>query len=139
MSREVDNSGHNTLNSPEFKFSITAEQTVPIGRYGTITGRYDGAWTDDTFYDASQGRGLPNAQDVDFMPGNTIGQKAFWLHNLRLAYRTPDARIELAGWVRNLTNEPYKTFAFDGSTFQKIVIAFVGDPRTYGVTLTIDF
>lgn len=139
VKREINNSGHPTLNSPKFKFSLTAEQMVPIGRYGSLTARYDGAWTDDTFYDATEGRGLPNREDQEFLPGNTIGQKAFWLHNLRLGYRTPDGRIELAGWVRNLTNEPYKTFAFDGTTFQNITIAFVGDPRTYGVTLTIDF
>ena len=36
-----------------------------------------------------------------------------------LAYRPAGGRFELAGWVRNLTNEAYKTFAFDGSTFNQ--------------------
>ena len=41
--------------------------------------------------------------------------------------------------MRNLTNESYKTFAFDGSTFNRTSIYFVGDPRTYGGTLTVNF
>ena len=41
--------------------------------------------------------------------------------------------------MRNLENKAYKTFAFDGSTFQATTIHFVGDPRTYGVTVTRHF
>jgi outer membrane receptor protein involved in Fe transport len=47
--------------------------------------------------------------------------------------------MEIAGWVRNITNQAYKTFAFDGSTFEETSIYFVGDPRTFGGTLTINF
>jgi outer membrane receptor protein involved in Fe transport len=47
--------------------------------------------------------------------------------------------MELAGWVRNITNQSYKTFAFDGSTFNSTTIYFVGDPRTFGGTITINF
>lgn len=139
VQRELDNSGNRLLNSPRFKFSLTAEQTVPLARYGSLTARYDGAWTDDTFFDATEGRGIPNADNINFLPGNTVGQKAYWIHNLRLGYLTPDGNIELSGWVRNLTNKAYKTFSFDGSTFQQTTIHFVGDPRTYGVTLTVNF
>jgi len=41
--------------------------------------------------------------------------------------------------VRNLGNEGYKKFAFDGSTFNNTTIYTVGDPRTYGVTLIVNF
>ena len=58
---------------------------------------------------------------------------------MRLAYRPPGGRIEIAGWVRNLTNEASKTFAFDASTFNGTSIYFVGDPRTYGGTVTVTF
>ena len=47
--------------------------------------------------------------------------------------------IEFAGYVRNLLNEPYKTFAFDASTFQGTTIYFNGDPRTYGGSLSVRF
>lgn len=134
-----DNSGNRLLNSPEFKISITAEQTIPLGRYGALVARYDGAWTAKTYYDASGGSGLPNQQNVTFMPNDTIAQIPYWVHNVRLTWRAPGGRLELAGWVRNLTNEAYKTFAFDGSTFRKTTIYFVGDPRTYGVSAVFNF
>ena len=139
--QEVDNSGNRLLNSPQFKISLTAEQTLPLGRYGSLTGRWDGVWTDDTFYDATEGRGFPNFQGQQFLPEYTIGQKSYWLHNLRLGYRTPDGGVEIAGWVRNLTDEVYKTFAFDASALEinKTTIYFVGEPRTYGMTVTAFF
>jgi outer membrane receptor protein involved in Fe transport len=139
VNRELQNTGNNLLNSPRFKVSLTAEQMVPLGRWGSVTARYDGVWTDTTFYDATEGRGIPNVQNVEFLPEDTIAQPAFWLHNLRLSYRPPGVPIEIAAWVRNLTNEAYKTFGFDGSTFTNTSIYFVGEPRTYGATLTVNF
>ncbi len=67
------------------------------------------------------------------------GQRAFWLHNGRLAYRTPAGNIEVAGWVRNFTDEVYKTFAFDASTFSSVLINYVGEPRSWGVSLSVNW
>jgi iron complex outermembrane receptor protein len=139
INRELDNSGHPLLNSPEFKVSITAEQHIPLGKYGFLIPRYDGVWTDTTYYDATEGRGIPNVDNVPYAPKLTFAQRPFWLHSVRLGYQTPDGRLEIAGWVRNIENTPYKTFAFDGSTFQATTIYFVGDPRTYGGTVTVTF
>lgn len=137
--KETQNSGNQLLNSPRFKVSFTGEQTFPLGRYGALTFRYDGVWTDTTYYDPTEGRGLGNDQGDKFLPNDTIGQEEFWLHNLRLTWRAASGRIELAGWIRNLEDEAYKTFAFDGSTFRQTTIYFVGDPRTYGGTVTVTF
>jgi outer membrane receptor protein involved in Fe transport len=139
VNRELQNTGNPLLNSPRFKVSLTGEQTLPLGRWGSVTARYDGVWTDTSYYDATEGRGIPNVDNVQFLPEDTIAQPAFWLHNVRFSYRPPGGRFEIAGWVRNLTNQAYKTFGFDGSTFNNTTIYFVGDPRTYGGTLTINF
>ena len=139
VNRELQNTGNALLNSPQFKVSLTGEQTIPLGRWGSVTARYDGVWTDTTFYDATEGHGLPNNDDIQYLPEGTTAQKPYWLHNIRLAYRPPGGRIEIAGWVRNITNESYKNFAFDASTFNETSIYFVGDPRTFGGTLTVSF
>jgi outer membrane receptor protein involved in Fe transport len=139
INRELQNSGNPLLNSPQFKVSLVAEQAIPIWHYGFIIPRWDGTWTDDTFYDATKGRGLPNSANIQPLPRGTIAQHDYWMHNVRLAYRTPDGRFEIAGWVRNLENTPVKTYSFDGSTFQNTTIHFVGDPRTYGVTAQFTF
>jgi Outer membrane receptor proteins, mostly Fe transport len=139
INRELQNSGHPLLNSPRFKVAITAEQALPLGKYGYLIPRYDGSWTDDTYYDATKGRGIPNLQGKIYAPKSTFAQRAHWIHNARLAYRTPDGRLEIAGWGRNLENSAYKTYTFDGSTFQQTSIYFVGDPRTFGGDITVTF
>jgi iron complex outermembrane receptor protein len=139
VEREIQNSGNSLLNSPQFKISFTAEQMIPLGKYGYLVPRYDGAWTDITYYNAQQGQGIPNLQQVQFLPKGTTAQDAYWLHNARIAYRTPDGRLEIAAWGRNLEDKVVKAFAFDGSVFQATTIYFVGDPRTYGGTVTVTF
>jgi outer membrane receptor protein involved in Fe transport len=139
VNRELQNTGNSLLNSPQFKVSLTGEQMIPLGRWGSFTARYDAVWTDETFYDATEGRGIPNIQNIQFLPEHTVAQPSFWVHHFRLSYRPPGGGFEIAGWVRNFTNETSKTFAFDGSTFNRTSIYFVGEPRTYGGTLTVNF
>jgi outer membrane receptor protein involved in Fe transport len=137
--KEIDNTGNRLLNSPPFKLSLTAEQTIPLGRYGSLIARYDGAWTDDTYFDATEGQGIVNEQGLIWMPENAIAQPAYWLHNIWVGYRPPAGKIEIAGWVRNLTDEVYRSFAFDASNFSNTTIHLLGVPRTYGVTLNVGF
>ena len=94
---------------------------------------------DTTFYDATEGLGIPEIEGEQFLPEGTFAQGPFWLHNLRLSWRAQNGRIELAGWVRNIADRPYKSFAFDASTFSNTTIYFVGDPRTYGASLIVNF
>jgi len=136
---ELDQSGNRLLNAPRYTVTLTLQQAFPIGRFGSIVARWDGSWKDDTFYDSTQGRGVPNREDVEFLPRYAIGQSSYWIHNVRLAYVTPDESIEVAGWVRNVADESYKAFSADLTTFQKTTLHFVGDPRTYGVTTSVRF
>jgi iron complex outermembrane receptor protein len=139
VNRELQNTGNDVLNSPRVKVSITAEQTLSLGRWGSFTARYDAVWTDTTYFDATEGRGIPNVQNINFLPKDTIAQPSFWMHNFRLGYQPSSGRFEIAGWVRNFTDKEVKSFAFDGSTFTDTTIYFVGDPRTYGITAIFNF
>ena len=48
--------------------------------------------------------------------------------------------VELAIWAKNLTNEEYKANFIDfGPGFGGLTNGYFGDPRTYGVTLGVDF
>lgn len=136
---EIDNSGNRLLNSPQFKISISAEQRIPLGPFGALTPRYDGVWTDTTFFDPSEGLGVPDGNGNLFLPEFTIAQKDFWLHNLRLSYTPPSGNMEIAIWARNIEDKNYKTFAADASAFQRTTIYFVGDPRTYGIDVSVNF
>lgn len=137
--QDIDYSGNRLLNSPEFTVSIIASQDLDLGRFGILTLRYNGAWTDDVFFDASEGTGVVDAQGRDVLSPYTIGQKAYWLHGAGLEWRPYDSGPRVAGWVRNLTDQEYKTFSLDASTFQQTTIHFVGLPRTYGVTFSFEW
>lgn len=137
--RTFDYTGNRLPNTPRFKLSGSLEYTVELGRFGSIRPRYDFSWTDDIFFDPSQGRGAPNEQDFIFMPQYAVGQKAYWLHDIVITYATPDGRIEVAGWVRNIADEVYRVGAFDVSVAAGMVNSLIGDPRTYGMSLRVDF
>jgi outer membrane receptor protein involved in Fe transport len=47
--------------------------------------------------------------------------------------------IEVAGWVRNLTDEVYHADVINLSNFQQAILYIMGDPRTYGFSLTVRF
>lgn len=135
----VDYTGNQLINSPNLKFSGVVEYTLDIGRYGALLPRFDFSWSDDIFFDPTEGRGSPNAVGEVFLPEFATGQPAFWLMNFRMGYRTADGTLELGGWVRNLTDQTYKTYGFDASQFSDVVINYYGEPRTYGLDFTVNF
>jgi len=139
IATEVDYTGNRLPNSPRFQLSGSAEWVFDFGRWGQVVPRYDFAWTDETFFDASNGRGSLNADGTARNPDLAVGQPAYVIHNLRLTYRAPSGNMEVAGWVRNLEDTAYKTFAFDASQFQNVLINFVGNPRTVGADITFNW
>ena len=140
LSRIVIDYNNNPLpNAPRFKISAGIEYALELDRIGTFTPRYDINWTDVVHFDPSAGRGSPSATGDLFLPANTISQKPFALHNMSLRYKAPSDNLEVALWVRNLTNEVYKSLAFDASAGPGFVGNLLGDPRTYGVTLKLSY
>jgi iron complex outermembrane receptor protein len=135
----ADFNGNPLPNAPRFKVSGNVSYDLELGSLGTLTPRYDFNWSDDVFFDPSGGTGSPNADGNTFLPDNTIGQEALILHNIRLTYATASGGLEFAGWIRNLTNEVYKTLAFDASAGPGLVGNLLGDPRTYGLSAKVIF
>jgi iron complex outermembrane receptor protein len=131
--------GNRLINSPQFKVSAAAEWTFDLGSWGALIPRYDLAWSSDIFFDPNEGFGSKNEAGETFLPEYAVGQRRYWLHNVRLAYRVPEGNIEIAGWCRNLTDKVYKTYAFDATAFANVLINFVGEPRTYGLDFTVRF
>lgn len=131
-----DFSGNRLQNSPKYSLSLSATYDFDLGELGTLTPGYYASWTDDVHFDISEGRGLINDSGQTFLPKNTIGQKALWLHNVRLEWKGLTSSIQLAGWIRNVTNQVYKVFAFETGQYAG---ALVGEPRTYGLDMTLQW
>ena len=135
----VNYAGQPLQNAPKFKASGTVEWTFDLGRYGYVIPRYDINWTHDVAFDANDGHGSVDPTGRPALPDFAVGQKAYYLHNVRLAYRTPTGNLEVAGWIRNVEDQVYKNFAFDASRFTGITINFPGEPRTLGVDVIVTF
>ena len=135
----TDYNGNSLPNAPRFKVSGNVSYEFSLGRSGTLTPRYDFNWSDDVYFDPSEGTGSPDVNGETFMPENTIGQEALLLQNFRLTYAAPSGNLEISGWVRNLTNEVYKTLAFDASAGPGLVGNIVGEPRTYGLSAKVTY
>jgi iron complex outermembrane receptor protein len=135
----ADFSGNQLINAPEYKVSIGVAWDFDLGRLGDVTPRYDGSWSADVNFGPNDGRGSIDGTGQPRLPKDAIGQRAFWLHNMSFRYRPPIPNLEIMGWVRNMTNKTYKTFAFDGSFFANLTVNWVGEPRTYGGTVKFTF
>jgi iron complex outermembrane receptor protein len=120
---DFDYEGNKLVSAPKWNFSVIAEYEIPLFGWGSLVPQWDFNWRSKAYLDP---------QMVD-----PISQDAYWLHNARLSYRTPDDRIELAFWVSNLLDEEYKIDVFDISRETSTIYEIWGEPRTYGVTLSL--
>lgn len=134
----VNYTGNRLPSSPEFKVSAAIEYPLNFGRFGTFTPRYDIDWTDDLFFDPSEGVGIPNVLG-ELLPPFALGQPAYLQHHMRVSWANEEGNLIISGWIRNITDVRYKTSAFDASIFAAVVINFVGPPRTGGFDVTITF
>ncbi|MDG2333913.1 MAG: TonB-dependent receptor [Myxococcota bacterium] len=135
----ADYSGNPLINAPEYKVSLGVEWEFSLGDLGYITPRYDGSWSDDVVFGPNGGRGSIDATGEPRLPELAIGQEAFWLHNVSFVYQPPMPNVEIMGWVRNVSDVTYKTFAFDGSFFASLTVNWVGEPRTFGGSVRLTF
>jgi len=120
-----DYTGNPLIAAPEYNASAIVTYELPLSRWGTLIPQYDLSYRTKLYFD-------PQRQDP-------ISQPAYWLHNARLSYRTPDERIEISGWVQNLLDKEYKVDSFDVTREYDTILEVWGDPRTYGVSLWYNF
>jgi iron complex outermembrane receptor protein len=123
--RTEDFSGNRLINAPRLAFTGFALWEWTLGRYGMLIPRLDWSFKDQVFF---------SPENID-----PVSQDALWLLNARLAYRTPNEMIEVAGWVRNLTDEVYRLDVINLTRFRDSILYAMGDPRTYGISLSVSF
>ena len=122
----VNLNGHKLPNSPEFTASLGVQYEYRIDDAWSLTPRYD------IYYQGKSYSRIFNS-DHDMM-------KAYNVSNLSVLLRNRDLDLNVQFYVKNLFDKRYiqDSYLTDASSglFTNL---FVGDPRTYGVSLTKRF
>ena len=121
-----DFTGNTLANSPDFSFSGSVRWELPI--QGNGWGSYvlgDASYRSRIYY--SLANRLQNSQD------------GYWLANARVAVAADDGAWEAALFARNIFNKLYVSQSYDnwGGIFPSQ--NFLGDPVTYGASITIRY
>jgi outer membrane receptor protein involved in Fe transport len=100
--------------------------------YGALDFQFSASYKGHQFFDIGNN---PFGKGQD--PYTT--QNAYWLENLRVGYTIEDGRWEVAGWVRNLSDQKYYLDEFNLMAPFGLIQGIVGMPRTYGVEVNFKY
>jgi outer membrane receptor protein involved in Fe transport len=115
-----DYSGNTLSRAPEWKFTLTGEYEIPLGRFGAITPRVQYTWQDDAYFRAFN-------KDFDF-------QEAYHLTDAKLIWTSPEQRWSAEIFVQNIEDEAAKQNILVGPSFLgSPPLAWYGPPRFYGL------
>jgi iron complex outermembrane recepter protein len=136
----VDRSNETVPQAPKYTASIGGTQTVPLG-FGKLSFHMDYAWRDKLVYTSDTASPLqPAAVQAAYATQNALGIiPAYGLLNSRIALNLDKPNVEVAAWVRNLTNKEYYVQQFDSYASLGVSENFQGDPRTFGLTVMYSF
>lgn len=120
----VDASGGRLPGVSKYALSFGGEFRQPVGNQGDAYIGVDGTLKSD--FSSSP------------TPSTAMNVEGYVLTNIRAGYRTQSG-FDVYGWVRNAFDTQYVDFltAAPGST--GLIVAQLGDPRTYGVTASFRF
>lgn len=121
-----DLSGNQLVRAPKWQLNFSGEYTIPLGSnlQGVLQAAY--AWQDKVFF--------------DFYNHESLSQGDYGLINLSASVETMDGAWQLSGYVHNAADKFYRHHE-QFLSFLPIPysIAFPGQPRTYGVSLSHRF
>jgi iron complex outermembrane receptor protein len=120
----LDVHGHELANAPALSLSLAGDWRAIDAPWGLVKVHLDGMATSKQYFDV-----LNNAPQ---------SQPAYALLNARLSYTFPDRPIEIAVWVKNLTDQFYYTSRISVAGFG-FNYQHLGEPRTFGATASYKF
>lgn len=107
---------------PEFEYTLGLQHRLPLGDAAELSSRVAYQWRDDHF--------------VDTLNSPSIAVDSYGLLDASLTYDRFGDGWSVAVFGRNLTDEEFHDFGFDGGTHRAV---WGGLPRTYGVEVTARF
>jgi iron complex outermembrane receptor protein len=110
---------HDLPQAPDFSGNALARYEFALGG-GTAFVQADVLYTDDFCFTV--------------LCAPVEKESSYAVANARIGYGAENGKWQVAAFVDNLTEEEYRVYAFDSSTFAGLVAGVYGKPRTYGVT-----
>lgn len=138
----LDLSGQPLERAPRNTLNLAGNYEIAVGS-GSLSfntdWRYTSRYRFHVWSDATDINPAPFLADpaIRQLVRDTFSQDALWLGDARVAYRTAGG-LEIAGWVKNLTNEYYRTNTF-GMFFNRSMSTYPGERRTYGLSAAYRF
>lgn len=120
-------SGQRLPGVSRWSFSWGAEYNLPaklLGKEGEVYLGYDGSYR-------SRYSSNPSPSAYTWIDG-------YSLHNLRAGFRVPHG-FDISAWVRNASNRQYFELLTVTSGNTGLIAANLGDPRTFGGTIKVQF
>jgi len=123
---QVDLSGNHLQNAPEYTVHAALDYRKPLSEQGAFVGHVDWSWQDKVYFTEF------NNSDAE--------QDAYGILNLGAGYEGGGGAWSLTGWVRNATDEfVYSNNIITAPLYGSIRVGSMLPPRTYGVTLSVNF
>ena len=118
--------GNRFPRAPELTLTAMVAYTIPVAS-GGLTVRGDVRYQSQTFF-TQFNRSL-------------ISQPGYTLANARISWSPENGRFTIGGFVNNVFNKTYFSEVLESGAFnpQLVAQAYVGAPRTYGVTASVKF
>ena len=106
---------------------------------GTLAATYSRPFGGNLMWRANVGAKTTSAYNTgsDLNPGKV--QSAFTLVNARLGFGSENERWMLEAWGQNVLNRDYYQLVYDAPLQTGTLDAYLGAPRTYGLTLRVSF
>ena len=111
--------------APDLSMNAMARYTWDLSGGNALAAQIDGNYSSDVFFDNLNSPGLKEG--------------AYTKLNARLSWLSSDERWEVAAWVKNLTDEAYRIYAFDLTADLGYIQDTYHAPRMYGVTVGVNF
>ena len=117
--------GNSIVNAPKYNGTLAIDWDIVQANWGIISTRMDGNYLSKQYF------------DLENRP--TASQGGYGLLNARLGWKTSNGNAGVDLWMRNIANTFYTTDKIDLLSGFGFIYNRVGDPRTFGATLTIKF
>lgn len=125
--------------SPDNQVTANIDWTIVRGGFGALTLNLNGNWQDETVATALTSDAYNAGTPVIFR--QTLNDERTLL-NARLSLQDIEiggASLRVSAWGKNLTEEDYQEFFINYGASLGLNVAQYGEPRTFGIDLTVEF